>query len=308
MKNDEGLVGLFETNRPRLRAIARRMLGDESEADDAVQETWLRLDRTDSGEIENLGGWLTTVVARVCLDRLRSRRSRREDSTGLQLADDVDESSSSIDPAQQALLADSVGAALLVVLDLLAPAERVAFVLHDVFAVPFDEIADVLGRSPDATRQLASRARRRVQDTPRAPDVDLVGHRRLVDAFLRAARGGDFDGLLKVLDPDVELRPDDAAVRMGTLRDTKGAEAVAGALSGGAQAARLAVVDGLAALVWAPGGRTRGVIEFVIADDRITGLNVIGDVERIRDMEIVMLDDPDHPGTNPVTSPAGDPS
>ena len=187
-------------------------------------------------------------------------------------------------------MAESVGAALLIVLDSLAPAERVAFVLHDVFAVPFDEIAAVVDRSPDAARQLASRARRRVQGTVPTGDLDLVRQRDVVDAFLRAARGGDFEALLRLLDPDVVLRPDAAAVRMGSLRETSGADAVAAALSGGARAAQLAIVDGVAALVWAPGGQTRGVIEFTLVDDRIVAINVTGDSERIRSLDIVTLD------------------
>ena len=194
------------------------------------------------------------------------------------------------DPAHQALMAESVGAALLVVLDALAPAERVAFVLHDVFAVPFDEIAEIVGRSPDAARQLASRARRRVQGTEPTADLDLVRQRAVVDAFLRAARSGDFEGLLRLLDPDVVLWPDAAAVRMGSLRETQGADAVAGVLSGGAQAARVAIVDGVAALVWAPGGRVRGVIEFTIRSEKIVAINVTGDRERIDELDIVTVD------------------
>jgi RNA polymerase sigma-70 factor (ECF subfamily) len=264
------------------------MLGSRSEAEDAVQEAWLRLDRSDPEQIDNLGGWLTTVVARLCLDRLRARRSRPETPIAEHEAHDVADVAG-VDPAQQALMAESVGAALLVVLDSLGPAERVAFVLHDVFAVPFDEIAEIVGRSPDATRQLASRARRRVQGTTTA-DVDPLRQRTLVDAFLRAARGGDFEGLLQLLDPDVVLQPDEAAVRMGSLRETRGAEAVAGALSGGAQTAALAIVDGLAGLVWAPAGRTRGVIEFTVAGDRIVAIHVTGDAERIGELDIVVLD------------------
>jgi RNA polymerase sigma-70 factor (ECF subfamily) len=289
MGEADWLAEQFEASRPRLSAVAYRMLGSRTEAEDAVQEAWLRLDRSDTEQIDNLGGWLTTVVARLCLDRLRARRSRPEspfaEHEPMDLAD-----AAVVDPAQQALMAESVGAALLVVLDSLAPAERVAFVLHDVFAVPFDEIGEIVGRSPDATRQLASRARRRVQGTATTADVDPLRQRTLVDAFLRAARGGDFEGLLKLLDPEVVLQPDEAAVRMGSLRETRGAEAVAGALSGGAQTAALALVDGLAALVWAPGGRTRGVIEFTVAGDRIVSIRVTGDAERIGELDIVVLD------------------
>ena len=290
MADEEWLTTQFEASRPRLRAVAYRMLGSDAEADDAVQETWLRLDRTDSDEIDNLGGWLTTVVARVCLDRLRARRSRREEAVGAQPPDRPGDPAHATDPAEDAVVAESVGAALLVVLDSLAPAERVAFVLHDVFAVPFDTVAEVLGRSPDAARQLASRGRRRLQGSTRTAELDLVRQRELVDAFLRAARGGDFETLVQLLDPDVELRPDAAAVGMGSLRDVRGAANVAGALSGGAQGARLAIVDGLAALVWAPGGATRGVIEFEVRDDRIVAISVTGDAERIAELEIVLVD------------------
>lgn len=250
------LAGEFEANRPRLQAVAYRMLGSRAEAQDALQEAWLRLARTDRAAVDNLGGWLTTVLARVCLDRLRSRRSRPEDAAG-DLPDSI-ASTSGGDPAQEALMADLVGAALLVVLESLSPAERVAFVLHDVFAVPFTEIAEIVGRSPEAARQLASRARRRVQGAPSTADLDLVQQRRAVDAFLGAARGGDCDGLLEVLAPDVVLRPDAAAERMGALREMRGAQTVATALSGGAQAARAAIVDGLAARHRRPVRRRQG--------------------------------------------------
>jgi RNA polymerase sigma-70 factor (ECF subfamily) len=240
--------------------------------------------------VENLDGWLTTIVARVCLDRLRSRRSRREDLAGEPLAHDGPSATDEHDPAQQALMAESVGAALLVVLDSLAPAERVAFVLHDVFAVPFEEIAGIVDRSPAAARQLASRARRRVQGTTPTADLDLRRQRHIVDAFLRAARSGDFEGLLRLLDPEVVFRPDPAAVRLGSLRHAYGAEAVASMLSGGAKAAQLAIVDGVAALVWAPGGHPRGVIEFTLTGERIIAIDAIGDSERIRSLDIVTCD------------------
>jgi RNA polymerase sigma-70 factor (ECF subfamily) len=290
MVDDEMLAEQFEASRPRLRAVAYRILGSHAEAEDAVQETWLRLHRTDAAGIENLGGWLTTVIARLCLDRLRSRRSRREDAVGAQVPDEVVTSTEDDDPAHQALLAESVGSALLLVLDLLPPAERVAFVLHDVFAVQFDEIAAILDRSPDAARQLASRARRRLRGTSPTDQLDLVRQRDVVDAFLRAAQGGDFEALMRLLDPDVVLQPDAAALRMGGLRETRGASEVATALSGGARGAQLAIVDGLAALVWAPGGRTRGVIEFTIRDGRIVAIDVTGDAERLGELEIVPLD------------------
>jgi RNA polymerase sigma-70 factor (ECF subfamily) len=287
MADGDRVTAQFEENRPRLRAIAYRMLGSRTEAEDAVQEAWLRLGGTDPARIDNLGGWLTTVTARVCLDRLRSRRSRREDVIGMRPSDRFAEDADG--PEDEALMAESVGAALLVVLDALAPAERVAFVLHDVFAVPFDEISAIVDRSPDAVRQLASRARRRLQGSAPVAGVDLVRHREIVDAFLRAARGGDFEALMQLLDPDVVLQPDAAAERMGSLLLTRGAAQVATALSGGAQAARLAIVDGVAGLVWAPRGETRGVIEFTITNGRIVAINVTGDTDRIRGLDIVVL-------------------
>jgi RNA polymerase sigma-70 factor, ECF subfamily len=289
MPDDAWLTEEFEASRPRLRAVAYRMLGSHAEAEDAVQETWLRLGRTDATRIDNLGGWLTTVIGRVCLDRLRSRGSRREDALDDHLPRDL-RAPEEEEPANQALLADSVGAALLVVLDLLPPAERVAFVLHDVFAVPFDEISTILERSPEAVRQLASRGRRRLQGTAPTADLDLVRQRQVVDAFLRAARGGDFDALVNLLDPDVVMRPDAAAVGMGSLRETRGATAVASVLSGGARGAHLAIIEGVTGLAWAPGGTTRGVIEFTLKDDKIVAIDVTGDAERLRELDIVTLD------------------
>lgn len=277
----------FEASRSRLHGIARRMLGSPVDADDAVQDTWLRLRRTDPATIDNLGGWLTTALARICLDRLRSRGSPGT----VEGVDDLGPGGSDgpIDPVERAVVADSVGAAMLVVLDALGPAERVAFVLHDVFAVPFDTIAEIVGRSPDATRQLASRARRRVQGASAATSVDLVQHREVVDAFLRAAQGGDIDALVRLLAPDVALRPDAAALTMGSLRELHGADAVASALAGGAKGAQRAVVDDRAALVWAPGGQVRGVIAFTIAEGRITVIDVVGDAERLAGADIVVL-------------------
>lgn len=290
MPDDDQLIDRFENARPRLGSIAYRMLGSRSEADDAVQEAWLRLDGAEARAIENLDGWLTTVTTRICLDRLRSRRARREDATGLHLVDDVADEGRGADPAEEALIGDSVGAALMVVMEGLPPAERVAFVLHDVFAVSFDEIAEVLDRSTDASRQLASRARRRVRGAASGADLDLVRRRELVRSFRHAARSGDLAGLLAILAPDVELRPDAAALRMGALSEMRGADAVANALSGGARDARLAVVDGFAAMVWAPGDTVRGVIEFTIDDDRIVAIDVTGDENRIGALEIVLLD------------------
>jgi len=291
MPDDSWLTTQFEANRPRLEAVAYRMLGSHGDAEEAVQETWIRLRRTDPDGIENVGGLLTTVVGRVCLDRLRARRARPEDPTDGELERPMVEPSAADDPEAEVVLAESVGAALLVVLDLLSPAERVAFVLHDVFAVPFDDVAEILGRSPDATRQLASRARRRLQGTEPTAGLDLVRQRDVVDAFLRAARGGDFDALLQLLHPDVELVPDAAAVAMGSLREMHGARDVATALSGGAQGARLAIIEGLAGFVWAPGGQTRGVVEFTIHDGRIVEINVTGDADRIAELDLVLLDD-----------------
>jgi RNA polymerase sigma-70 factor (ECF subfamily) len=291
MPDDEWFANQFEASRPRLEAVAYRMLGSHAEAEDAVQETWIRLGRTDPEAIENLGGFLTTVIGRVCLDRLRARRARPEAPSEVELRNPATEPAIDDDPEQEVVLAESVGAALLIVLDLLSPAERVAFVLHDVFAVPFDEVAEILGRSPDATRQLASRARRRLQGTEPTVGLDLVRQRDVVDAFLRAARSGDFDALLQLLDPDVVLVPDAAAVAMGSLREMRGAADVATALSGGARGARLAIVDGLAGFVWAPGGTTRGVVEFTIDDGRIVAINVTGDADRIAEIDLVLLDE-----------------
>lgn len=290
MHDDDWLTTRFEESRPRLHALAYRMLGSHAEADDAVQETWLRLRRNDPSEIENVGGLLTTVVGRVCLDRLRARSARPEDPVDDLANGAVPAVDDAVDPLDEALLAESVGTALMVVLDRLGPAERVAFVLHDVFGVPFDGVADVLGRTAEASRQLASRARRRLQGSTPDGRLDLVRQRNVVDAFLRAARGGDFDALMRLLDPDVVLLPDAVAVGMGSLRETRGAEAVASALSGGARNATLAIVDGVAAFVWAPGGQIRGVVQFTVRDDRIVAIDVTGDDERIRELDIVTLD------------------
>ncbi|MGH8991155.1 MAG: sigma-70 family RNA polymerase sigma factor [Acidimicrobiia bacterium] len=280
----------FEAHRGHLRAVAYRMLGSGSEADDAVQEAWLRFSRAGTGGVENLGGWLTTVVGRVCLDMLRSRTARREEPVGARVPDPAPGGPGGDDPEHEALLADSVGLALLVVLDTLAPAERLAFVLHDLFAVPFDEIAPIVGRSPAAVRQLASRARRRVQGSA-PPDTDLTRQRAVVDAFLAASRGGDFGALLAVLDPDVVLRADPAAVRMGVAREVRGAAAVAETFAGRARAARPALVDGVPAAVWAPGGRPRVVLGFTIAGGRIVGIDLLADPDRLRHLDLAVLDD-----------------
>ena len=289
MEEIEWVAGQFQANRPRLEGMAYRMLGSRVEAEDAVQEAWLKAMRADRDAVENLSGWLTTVTARVCLDRLRARSARPEHALGVDVPD-VEDPSAENDPAEAALLAESVGAALLVVLDSLAPDERVAFVLHDVFAVPFDTIGEVVGRSPQAARQLASRGRRRVQGTSTLRSVDLVQQRTLVEAFLRAAREGDFQALVRLLHPDVVFEPDQAALRMGSLPQTRGAKDVASALSGGARGTRLVLVNGLAALAWAPGGHIRSVIEFTVVDDRITAVTVTADADRIAQLDVVTLD------------------
>jgi RNA polymerase sigma-70 factor (ECF subfamily) len=285
------LAHRFEAHRPHLRAVAYRMLGSASEADDAVQEAWLRLDRADASGVDNLGGWLTTVVARVCLDMLRSRTSRREQHLGVHLPEPPGSHADGNDPEQEALLAEGVGLALLVVLETLAPAERVAFVLHDMFAVPFDQIAPVLGRSPNATKMLASRARRRVQGAATVPDADLGRQRAVVDAFLAASRGGDFEALVALLDPDVVLRADRAAVRSGASRELRGAAAVAGAFSGRARFARPALVDGAVGAVWAPGERPRVVFGFTITHGEIVEIDILADPERLRQLDLADLDD-----------------
>jgi RNA polymerase sigma-70 factor (ECF subfamily) len=280
----EFLAEKFEASRNQLRAVAYRMLGSASEVDDAVQETWLRLNRSDTSSVENLGGWLTTVVARVCLDMLRSRKSRREDPMG----PDVPEPVADDEHGRDAELADSVGAALLVVLETLAPAERLAFVLHDMFAVPFEEIAPIVDRTPAAARQLASRARRRVQGTP-PPDSDFSRQKTIVDAFLKASREGDFEGLLAVLDPDVVFRADQAAQRLGSLAEIRGAAAVAATFKGRAQAARPALVDGALALAVILGGQLRVVVRLTLRGERIAAVEAVADAERIGAFDVEVL-------------------
>src|SRR5918995_6469858 len=302
MDEHDFLAEQFEENRTYLRAVAYRMLGSMSEADDAVQEAWLRLGRSDTSDIENLGGWLTTVVGRVCLDMLRSRRSRREESLGEPLGarfpDPIVGRQGGIDPEQEALLSDSVGLALLVVLETLTPAERLAFVLHDMFAVSFDEIAPIVGRSPDAARQLASRARRRVHGVGRREGADLVldadrsRQRDVVDAFLAAARGGDFEALLAVLDPDVMLRSDRAARRPGVPAEVRGAATVAQqAVRGRARAAPPTLVNGAVGVVVAPRGRLLMVLDFTIRDGKIVAIDAIADPERVRQLDLALIPD-----------------
>jgi RNA polymerase sigma factor (sigma-70 family) len=293
MNQTDSLAAQFENNRSHLRAVAYRMLGSPSEADDAVQETWLKLNRSDAGGIDNLGGWLTTVVARVCLDMLRSRNARREDP----LEEHVDApppaaKSRALDPEQETLLAESVGLALLVVLDTLAPAERISFVLHDLFAVSFDEIANIVGRSPAAVRQLASRARRRIQGADTASGVDLAGQRKVVDAFLAALRAGDFQALVAVLDPNVVITADAVAQPVEAMREIHGAENWAkGAIAAarGARAAQPALIDGAVGLVIAPQGRLFRALRFTLAEGKIAAVEVIGDPERLRHLDLAIL-------------------
>jgi RNA polymerase sigma factor (sigma-70 family) len=293
MEGHEWLAERFEANRAHLRAVAYRMLGSLSEADDAVQEAWLRLSRSDTSGVENLGGWLTTVVARVCLDMLRSRKARREEPLGANVPEPIANREAGTDPEHEALLADSVGLALLVVLDRLTPAERLAFVLHDMFAVPFDEIARIVGRSPTATRQLASRARRRVRGAATVPAADLTRQRDVVDAFLAALRSGDLDALLAVLDPDVVVRADEAAARPGAPREVRGARAWAKqalAFSRGARAARPALVNGAVGIVVAPRGRLFRVLSFTVARGKIVQVDVIADPARLGQLDLSVLE------------------
>ena len=282
MNERDVLTGEFERHRRHLQAVAYRMLGSVNEAEDAVQEAWLRLDRADTGAVANLGGWLTTVVARVCLDMLRARRSRREDPVA-ELPEPIVTIPRADDPEDAAVLADSVGVALLVVLDTLAPAERLAFVLHDMFAMPFEEIAPIVGRSPAATRQLASRARRRVQGAAPTPDPDLAEQRRVVDAFLTAARSGDFDALIEVLDPEVVFRID---TRARDREAVHGAEAVAAQiLTRGrmfAPLGRPAIVNGSAGVVVMPGDRPIAVVGFTVSGGRIAEIDVIANPDKLR--------------------------
>jgi RNA polymerase sigma factor (sigma-70 family) len=291
MDETEFLAERFEEQRTRLRAVAYRMLGSMSEADDAVQEAWLRLSRTDSGAIENLEGWLTTVVARVSLNMLRSRNLRREEPLGVHLPDPIVDRADGTDPEHEALLADSVGLALLVVLETLSPAERLAFVLHDMFAVPFEEIARIVDRSPSAARQLASRARRRVQGTASVPDADLTTQWEVVDAFLAAARAGDFDALVAVLDPDVVLRAD--AGLAGRSREVRGAERVAGqALTWSRvdQTMQRALINGAAGLVSTRNGQPFSVGAVTVRGGRIVAIDILADPTRLHQLDLTILD------------------
>ena len=293
------LTQRFEENRPRLRGVAYRMLGSLSEAEDAVQEAWLRLNRIDAATVENLGGWLTTVVSRVCLDVLRSRKSRREEPTGAEVTEPSVAREEGADPEGEAVLAESVGVALLVVLDTLTPVERLAFVLHDLFAVPFDEIGSIVGRSPAAAKQLASRARRRVRGARAPSDAGKARQRKVVEAFLRAARAGDLEGLLAVLDPDAVVRID-AAARIATAaadaadapREIRGASMWAKqfiALSRGLRFVQPALINGSVGLILAPGGKLSRALTFTFTNAKVTRVEVIGDPARLRELDIAVL-------------------
>jgi RNA polymerase sigma factor (sigma-70 family) len=286
MDDSDWLAQRFEEDRGRLTAIAQRMLGSAADADDAVQEAWLRLSRSDADSIENLRGWLTTVLSRVCLNVLQARRSRAEAPLDLDAVEAPADESLQSDPLQELLLADSIGLALMIMLDALSPAERVAFVLHDVFGVPFEEVAPIVGRNPAATRKLASRARHRVwaQDVDRA--TSGLRHARLVEAFLSAARNGELDQLVAVLDPDVVLRADPTAVKLGAAPETRGAVAVAGFCER-ARGAVPALLNGAAAIAWMPGGQLRVVFKFTATSDKITAMDLIADPARLRQIDLI---------------------
>jgi RNA polymerase sigma factor (sigma-70 family) len=288
------LAERFEEQRTRLRAVAYRMLGSLNEADDAVQETWLRLSRADRSDVENLGGWLTTVVARVSLNMLRARKTRREEPLGVHMPDPIVDRADGTDPEHEALLADSVGLALLVVLETLSPAERLSFVLHDMFGVPFDEIAPIVNRSPEATRQLASRARRRVQGQNTVPDGDLDAQRKVVDAFLAAAREGDFQALIELLDPDVVLRVDSGALPTPGAGEVRGARLVAGQAlfySRMGLVARPALVNGVVGAVGMLEGEPFSVGALTIRGGKIVAIDILADPERLRQLDLTVLDD-----------------
>ncbi len=298
MDEQSWLTERFEENRPRLRGVAYRLLGSLHEAEDAVQEAWLRLNRMDPASVENLGGWLTTVVSRVCLDVLRSRKAKREEPIGGQVQSSVVRWEGA-DPEGEAVLADSVGVALLVVLDTLTPAERLAFVLHDLFGTPFEEIGSIMGRSGDAAKQLASRARKRVRGSPAPADAGRARQREVVGAFMRAVRDGDLEGLLAVLDPDAVLRIDAAtrahdpsAVDPGTDREIKGASLWARqliAMSRGSRFVQPAVINGSVGVIFAPGGKLSRAVTFTFSNDKITRLEVTGDPARLRELDIAVL-------------------
>jgi len=290
MNDQDWLAERFEANRSHLRGVAYRMLGSVTEAEDAVQEAWIRLSRTDTRQVDNLQAWLTTVVGRVCLNMLRSRKTRRESSLETHLPDPILSPEEGMDPEQEALLGDSVGLAMLVVLDALTPAERVAFVLHDVFALPFNEIAPIVGRTPTAARQLASRARRRVQGAP-VPDVDLEGQWAVVDAFLAAARDGDFERLLAVLDPEVVLRSEGGVARPGLVSLVHGAQAVAErAMTFRRLKATRALVNGIpGGVAWAPDGSPFAVVALTVKGGRIVAIDVLADPDRVGQLDLTVV-------------------
>jgi RNA polymerase sigma-70 factor (ECF subfamily) len=295
MDERDFLAEQFEQHRIRLRAVAYRMLGSLTEADDAVQEAWLRLNRSNAAEVENLGAWLTTVVSRVSLNMLRSRRARREDALGVQMPEPIVDRADGTDPEHEALLADSVGLALYVVLETLSPAERLAFVLHDMFAVPFDDIAPIVDRSPEAARQLASRARRRVRGAAPAPDAAVPAQQAVVDAFLAAGRDGDFDRLLAILDPDVVLRADRGAVPAGVPREVRGAEAVARQAIGYSRLGldmRPALINGAAGGVAFRDGVPFAIMGIIVRGGRIAEMDVFADPERLALIDLTVLTPP----------------
>ena len=292
---DEKLASQFEADRPRLQSVAYRMLGSITEAEDAVQETWIRLNRSDPESIDNLGGWLTTVVSRVCLGVLRSRRTHGEQP----LTESDQPEPDAVGPEEEAVLADAMGPALLLVLESLSPSERLAFVLHDLFAVPFEDIAPIVDRTPAAARQLASRARRRVQGSDEVNPGDRRRQQEVVEAFLAASRRGDFEALVTLLDPDAVLRADRAAVKAATANREKGApllapevrggRAVANALVGRAQAAQLALIDGSPGAVWAPGGRPRAIFAFRVVGDTVTEIEIVTDPGTVAALDVQLL-------------------
>ena len=292
MDDNDRLAERFEEHRSHLRAVAYRMLGSLREADDAVQETWLRASRAGTDDVENLGGWLTTIAGRVCLNMLRSRRTRREEPLDVHVPDPIVSGPDGVDPEQEALLTDSVGLALLVVLDTLAPAERLAFVLHDMFAVPFDDIAPIVGRSTAATRQLASRGRRRVQDADPMPDADVTRQREVVDAFFAASRKGDFEALVAVLDPGILLRTDFGGALEGVAALVQGAEAVAGQALTFAHRSpflRPALVNGAAGVVVAPAGRAVAVMAFTVRNGLVARIDVLADPDRLDRLDLTAI-------------------
>ena len=294
MDDQEWLAERFEEHRSRLRAVAYRMLGSLSEADDAVQDSWLRLSRADTGDVENLGAWLTTVVARVSLNMLRTRRSHQEEPLGVRVPEPIIDRADGTDPEHEALLADSIGLALLIVLETLTPAERLAFVLHDMFAVPFDEIGPIVDRSPEAARQLASRARRQVRDNAPVTDADVTAQREVVDAFLAASRSGDFEALVAVLDPDVVVRADQGAVPAGRSRVIRGAEAAARSALGYSRLGlemRPVLVNGVAGSLATLDGKLFSVGAFTVRNGKIVELDILADPARLAGIDLTVLDD-----------------